>query len=94
MRTEPYVVGEEIRLRSYGRGERIYLILPSGIEMHVPALTGSYTLTLSEPGEWTVRWENGEPEKLQVIAAPLASLELIEQEPPPPKPTHPLSSTS
>lgn len=93
MRTDPYVVGEEVRLRSHGRGERLVVVAPqTGIRSEIPAPGGSYTLVLSEPGEWVVQWERGEVEKLRVIKAPERAIDLIDQ-PPIPKPTHPLSST-
>ena len=82
VRTDPYIVGEEIRLRSHGRGEKVYVVAPSGIELGIPVPHGSYPLTLSEPGEWTVRWEKGDTEKFQVVRAdPSPPAEEQESEP-------------
>lgn len=79
MRTEPYILGENVKLRPYGRGARVFIVKPSGVEMRIPCDPASaVNLELDEIGGWTVQWEAGEVEPLQVIAAP--SLELVEEE--------------
>jgi hypothetical protein len=77
-RLEPYNAGESIKLRSYGRGTRLFVVTPSGMELSIPAPSGTYNLWLPEVGRWVVQWDQGEVEHLEVVPAIEPEPEVVE----------------
>lgn len=62
-RTEPYAVGDVVKLRGVGT---VKVDGPNGAELRIPAMRGEVELWLTAAGEWSYLWPNGDTGTLTV----------------------------